>query len=221
MNSKGAAKAIIVSALLMGGMYAWRWLTGRGSLPATAKVSAGKLVGYGPQVSPEGFLVAFAIVYGGLAVVSTLLPGLAGSMALLILLTGMIANFGSASETALGLVKSKTGTTPAGPEAEPGMEAIQGGEVPAGASAALAGPTGGLTPLTRPGEHAPSKLPPAPSAITVKAPSPLNYARLKTLTKAGYFLGKQGEKGLREILKREITLKEVEALNPPARAGVR
>jgi hypothetical protein len=219
VNSKGAAHAIIISALLMGGIYAWLWLSGGSSLQTATKLTAGKLVGYGPQVSPEGFLVAWSIVYGGLAVASTIIPGLAGALAVLLLLTGMIANFGSASETALALVKSKTGTTHAGPEAEPGMELVQGGEVPAGASNALEGYTGGIVPLAKAGEHAPTKLPPAPSQIKVAAP--INYARLKTLTRAGYFLGKEGEKALKMILKHEITLREVEDTNPIARAAAR
>lgn len=162
MSGKGAIAAILASAVLMGGVYAWRWLTGRGNLPAAAKLSAGKLVGYGPQVSPEGYLVAWGIVYGGLSLLATAAPGMAGTLALLILLTGMIANFGSASETALGLVKLKTGTTPAGPE----VESSEG--LPPGATAGLEGGfSGNLVPFTRSrkGEHAPTKTPPAPRTI--------------------------------------------------------
>ena len=180
MDSKAAVHAIILSAAHMGGIYAWRWLTGRGNLPATAKLSAAKLIGYGPQVSPEGFLVAWGIVYGGLALTSTILPGMAGSLALLILLTGAIANFGSASETALGLVKLKTGTTHAGPEPEGGatvgnssLESSTG--LPPGATAGLEGGfSGNVVPFTTntKGEHVPSGLAPAPSKIRLpKRPS--------------------------------------------------
>jgi hypothetical protein len=164
MSGKAAVHAILLSAAVMGGIYAWRWLTSRGSLPATAELSAAKLIGYGPQVSPEGFLVAWGVVYGGLSILAMLAPGMAGSLALLILLTGAIANFGSASQTALGLVKVKTGTEPSGPESE-GTEAVEGGNVPTGALSALSGFTGGFTPIPKKGEHAPTHPPPAPTKI--------------------------------------------------------
>lgn len=190
----------------MGGIYAWRWLTGRGKLPAAAKLSAAKLIGYGPQVSPEGFLVAWGIVYGGLSVLSMALPGTAGSLALLILLTGAIANFGSASETALGLVKLKTGTTPAGPEGEGESSLESSTGLPPGATAGLSGGfSGGMTPLTRPGERAPTHLPPAP--IKVKVNKPINWHRFAQLTNTG----KLTQADVRAIIQHKITLSQLES----------
>lgn len=203
MTGKAAIHAILLSATIMGGIYAWRWLTNRGKLPHASGLSAAKLIGYGPQVSPEGFLIAWGIVYGGLSVLSMALPGLAGSMALLILLTGAIANFGSASETALGLVKLKTGTTPSGPE--------ETGQVPAGAVSSAFEGQGSLEPLTRPGEVAPSKLAPSPSSIRVKTKPSINWKRLEYLIRHGGPKGHVTPAGLKEVTSGALTLSQLES----------
>jgi hypothetical protein len=203
VNGQAAVHAILLSAAVMGAIYAWRWLTGRGKLPATAKLSPAALIGYGPQVSPEGYLVAWGIVYGGLSMLSTVLPGMAGSLALLILLTGAIANFSSASTTALALVKLKTGTTPAGPEGEapdPSMTAGLEGKF-----------SGGFTALTRPGEVAPTKLPPAPGAIKVKHKLPIEWKRLEYLIKHGGPHGHLTQAGVQSIIGGRETLAHAES----------
>lgn len=104
--------SILLSAFVIGGLYAWRWLTGTGEqgapVPTTAAGKAKSLIGLGPQVSPEGFIIAWGVVYMFLSILSTVSPGLAGAFALLILLGGVVANFASASESALALEQAKS-----------------------------------------------------------------------------------------------------------------
>lgn len=106
MSSSASARAIVISALILGGVYAYRWLTG-GKSQAHAKISPGPLVGLGPQVTPEGFLVAWGVIYLSLGLASELAPALAGAFAVLIALSTLIANFLTVSGSVSGLISSK------------------------------------------------------------------------------------------------------------------
>lgn len=107
MNARSATSMIVISAMVMGGLYAWRWIVG-GPASAKAKVSAGKLIGLGSLVSPEGFLVAWGAIYLMLALGAAASPQLAGAFSLLILLGGLVANFSSVATNATALIQSKT-----------------------------------------------------------------------------------------------------------------
>lgn len=86
-----AHSLIVLSALIVGGLYAYRWLAGGRKQPG--KLSAAKLAGLGSQVSPEGFLIAWGAVYLGLSILSSGAPQLAGALAVLIALGNALANF--------------------------------------------------------------------------------------------------------------------------------
>jgi hypothetical protein len=105
----GSAQSyIVLSAFVVAALYSWRWLTGnhRG-----AKLTPATLVAYNaPLVSPEGFVVAWGVIYLTLAIVGSFAPGLAGAMALLILTGDVLANGVSVAEGTTALEAAKTET---------------------------------------------------------------------------------------------------------------
>lgn len=100
----------MLSAFIVAGIYGYRWLTGA---KPEEKLTPQSLVGYKqPLTSPEGFLVAWALVYFMLAALSAFTPGLAGALALLVLLADVLANAAGAAQGAVNLQKSKTRKEP-------------------------------------------------------------------------------------------------------------
>lgn len=87
MNTGGA---IVVSAFMVGAIYAWRYFTG-GETPK-AQLSATSLVGSGPLVSPEGFLVAWGTVYLTISVIAGFSEALASSFAIAVLVGDILTN---------------------------------------------------------------------------------------------------------------------------------
>ena len=83
--------AIVVSAVMVAAIYAWRWFTGGEGTP-TAKLNAASLAGQGPLVAPEGFLVAWGTIFLLISIVAGFSEALAGSMALSVLLGDVLAN---------------------------------------------------------------------------------------------------------------------------------
>jgi hypothetical protein len=106
MNESTAHSAIILSAFIVAGVYGYRWLTGA---KTHEKVSVKSLVGYErPLTSPEGFIVAWGMIYFTLAAISAFLPTLAGALALLVLFGDVMTNFAGAAEGAIKLSEAKT-----------------------------------------------------------------------------------------------------------------
>lgn len=113
MSSQAATTAIVISALVIGGVYAYRWLAG-GKGVAKSKLTAAKLVGLGPQVTPEGFLVAWGVIFLSLSLGAQLSPRLAGAFAILLTVSSLIANFLTVSESVGGLIASKNAAVSTG-----------------------------------------------------------------------------------------------------------
>lgn len=92
--------------MITAGLYAWRRLTSKtvGSVPLTV----GGMLGQGPVVSPEGYIVAWGGVFMILSLLSVFIPTLAGAVTGLILLTTLTLNFESASQSAAALIKQKS-----------------------------------------------------------------------------------------------------------------
>jgi hypothetical protein len=98
--------AIIVSAFMVAAIYAWRYLTG-GETPR-ASLTPASVIGAGPLVSPEGFLVAWGVIYLVLAVLSGFSEALAASLAISILLGDILANGVAVARSTSALTASKT-----------------------------------------------------------------------------------------------------------------
>jgi hypothetical protein len=113
MSESTARALIILTAVVLGAAYAWRWLTGeKGATGLTfSQETAKKLIGIGPNISPEGYMVAWGIMCFGLAMLSVVSAPLAGALALLILLASMIGNFTTVAHGLTTLQASKTTTT--------------------------------------------------------------------------------------------------------------
>jgi hypothetical protein len=103
MNTGGA---IVISAVMVAAIYAWRWFTG-GEQPA-AKLNASSLAGQGPLVSPEGFLVAWGTIYLMLSILAGFSEALAASLAISILLGDILVNAVAISKSTTALREQKT-----------------------------------------------------------------------------------------------------------------
>jgi hypothetical protein len=97
---------VITAALLVALIYAWRYFTA-GPESGGAPLGAQSLAGIGPLVSPEGFLVAWGFTFMTLSVISGFAPGFASNMALLILVSDVIANGVGVAKIAQGSVEMK------------------------------------------------------------------------------------------------------------------
>ncbi len=97
---------IAIGALVVGGLYAYRWLAG-GQIVGS-KLTPAKLVGIGSRVSPEGFLIAWGAVFLGLSLLSTGAPKMAAALTLLIVITNVITNFGPVADFATEVQTLKT-----------------------------------------------------------------------------------------------------------------
>jgi hypothetical protein len=82
--------AIVISAIMVGAIYAFRWFTGP-ETPA-APASANSIVGIGPLVSPEGFLVAWGTVYLVISLLAAFSEPLASSLAVAVLVGDILGN---------------------------------------------------------------------------------------------------------------------------------
>ena len=106
MTSEAANNYIVLSAFVVAAIYTWRWLTGNHQ---GAKLSPGSLVAYKqPLVSPEGFVVAWGVIYLTLGILGTFSPSLAGSLALLIMTGDLLAGGMNVAEGASRLEQVKT-----------------------------------------------------------------------------------------------------------------
>jgi hypothetical protein len=109
VTSGDARGSIILAAMILGGMYAWRWLTGKKATPGSgSKPTAGKLLGGGELVSPEGYLVSWGGAFLILSIASVFVPTLAGAFALLIAFTAMVENIDTITHSANELRKAKS-----------------------------------------------------------------------------------------------------------------
>lgn len=97
--------AIVISAIMVGMIYAWRWFTS-GEQPSS-HLTASSLVGQGPIVSPEGFLVAWGIVFLVISIIAGFSEALAGSLAISVLVGDVLANAVAVSKGTTGLIRSK------------------------------------------------------------------------------------------------------------------
>lgn len=96
MTRAGAESAVVCSALIVGGMYAYRKLTEPAIAAAGGHRQTGskatKAVGAGSPAVPVGkFMVGFSFAYLCLAFVAVGLPDLAGALAILLALAAVFA----------------------------------------------------------------------------------------------------------------------------------
>jgi hypothetical protein len=103
MNTGGA---IVISAIMVGAIYTWRYFAGP-ETPA-AKPSPSSVVGIGPLVSPEGFLVAWGIVYLVISLIAAFSEPLASSLAISVLVGDILANGVSVAQGTTQLREAKT-----------------------------------------------------------------------------------------------------------------
>ena len=82
--------AIVISAVMVAAIYAWRYFAG--SEPPAAAPSPSSVVGIGPLVTPEGFLVAWGIVYLVISLIAAFSEQLASALAVSILVGDILAN---------------------------------------------------------------------------------------------------------------------------------
>jgi hypothetical protein len=98
--------AIVVSAVMVAAIYAWRWFTG-GETPS-AGANPQSIVGIGPLVSPEGFLVAWGVVYLIISLIAGFSEPLASSLAISVLVGDILANGVAVAQGTTKLRESKT-----------------------------------------------------------------------------------------------------------------
>jgi hypothetical protein len=99
---------IVLVAGITGVIYAWRYFAEGGAAAATGSLSKPSSVIAPPLVSPEGFLVAWGVVFLTLTVLAAFSEQLASSMALLILVGDLVANGVAVSKGTLGLERAKS-----------------------------------------------------------------------------------------------------------------
>lgn len=101
MTRSGAESAVVSSALIVGGMYAYRklaepGLTAGGAHQSAKGSAAAKALGGGsPPVAVHKFAVGFCFTYLVLALVAAGLPDLAGALAMLIALSAVLVQGGA------------------------------------------------------------------------------------------------------------------------------
>jgi hypothetical protein len=101
---------IVTAAILIALIYAWRYYTSHSS--AGAPLGAQSLAGIGPLVSPEGFLIAWGVVFLTLSTVASFAPGFANAFALLLLVADVLANGYAVSRTTRQAISLKTEPAP-------------------------------------------------------------------------------------------------------------
>lgn len=110
MTPGDARGVILLAAMVLMGLYAWRWLNSKPGEARATNVQVGKLLGAGQLVSPEGYIVAWGGTFMILSLISVFAPALAGAFALLVLLVSLIENFDTVTSQAQQLAESKTKT---------------------------------------------------------------------------------------------------------------
>lgn len=120
MSQEGAERAVLISALIVFGVYFYRHLTEGTSTTATGtncnipKSSSGNVgkmeqfMGFGTPANIGQFITAWGFVFFVLSVLASAAPGLGGSMALLVLTSDLLGN----SCQLFHDVNAKVGTTP-------------------------------------------------------------------------------------------------------------
>jgi hypothetical protein len=101
MSKDTAQRWVVISALIVAGIYAYRRLTEATSSPVTLK----KLVGIGNPVPLGAFATAWGFTYLVVAIMAEASPGLGGSFAILIATTDILTN---ASEVLADITKQET-----------------------------------------------------------------------------------------------------------------
>lgn len=100
--------AIVISAVMVGLIYVWRFFYGTGSEKPSAPATPESVVGIGPLVSPEGFLVAWGTVYLVISILAGFSEPLASSLAISVLVGDILANGIAISKGTTELRESKT-----------------------------------------------------------------------------------------------------------------
>lgn len=98
--------AIVISAVMVAAIYTWRWFTGEGQPSAPATPSS--VAGIGPLVSPEGFLVAWGIVYLVISLIAAFSEPLASSLAISVLVGDILTNGAAVAQGTTQLREAKT-----------------------------------------------------------------------------------------------------------------
>jgi hypothetical protein len=148
MSEGGARAAVVLAAVIVAALYGYRHVVSEDNH---------LIAGRGPEVSPEGFLIAWGLLFLILAVGATISPGTAGAFAILILIGDVFANFGQVAEGTARL------------EVEKGAKGAGAGILTFPAPASSAGPAPPTT-KARPGPL--SSLPQATGFTSTLAPAP-------------------------------------------------
>lgn len=109
MTKPGAERAVVISALIVFGIYFYRHLT-EGTSPSTAQSKSGavgSLLGVGTPVNIGKFITAWGFVFFVLSLVAEAAPGFGGAFAILVATTDALANTAQIAKD----VNKKLGTT--------------------------------------------------------------------------------------------------------------
>lgn len=107
MSTATAFGLIGLSAMILGGLYLWRWTTSKGSTVSVTTPSG--LIGLGGLLDPLKFLIAWGFGFLILAVIGQLIPPLGGGLALMIIVTSVAGNLAGANKTVAAAIKEPTG----------------------------------------------------------------------------------------------------------------
>ncbi len=105
MDKATAEKWVTISALMVGGIYAYRRLTEATSTPVTVK----KLVGIGNPVPLGAFATAWGFTFLVVAMMAEAAPGLGGAFAILIAAGDFLTNSSSVFQDVTNLEKPSQG----------------------------------------------------------------------------------------------------------------
>lgn len=94
MTKEGAERAVVISALIVFGVYFYRHITEKSSIGQATPNSGGvsQLIGLGTPANIGKFVTAWGLVFFVLALAAEAAPGLGGSFAILTAVGDLLAN---------------------------------------------------------------------------------------------------------------------------------
>lgn len=131
MNREQAQTAVAASALIVGGVYAYRRLVETAIPPTTAaKHPAAQLVGVGPTPPIGRFITGWGVTYLVLALLAQAAPSFGGSFAVLIAAGDLLGNGTALAADVTSRLNGGGGSSPkaATPQTANGVPVMQPGE---------------------------------------------------------------------------------------------
>lgn len=115
MSKEGAERAVVISALIVFGVYFYRHITEGTTNPSSTTPSGGvsQLIGLGTPANIGKFVTAWGLVFFMLSLAAEAAPGLGGSFAILVATGDLLANTQTlVKDINKKLGESNTATTP-------------------------------------------------------------------------------------------------------------